>query len=313
LHSGVQSSSASTSRLPLTLGAEQQTAAPSSLSASGASQVHPSFVVGGGGSDGVSAPTTHHPSIHPQQQQQTGYNKNHWLIQEAELRRQIAAAANGPSSTTTITAGGRKVIVANNSQPTVTTSGTTNLGAQTTQSQLTTIPVTSSEQIYENFNQSTQSVPLQQLQHPSSSSSSVAIVSHPVLPPTTAMSTTTATSSTVTHLHPPPQSHHHQPHPHHPVTQPGQLPQNNNNKQNMLSVSGRKKCSSCGDELGRGCAAMVIESLSLYYHINCFRCSVCHIQLGNGSCGTDVRVRNHKLHCNNCYSNDEAGLKFSRV
>lgn len=31
---------------------------------------------------------------------------------------------------------------------------------------------------------------------------------------------------------------------------------------------------------GRGCAAMVIESLSLYYHINCFRCSVCHIQLG---------------------------------
>ncbi|RWS27228.1 hypothetical protein B4U80_00452 [Leptotrombidium deliense] len=73
----------------------------------------------------------------------------------------------------------------------------------------------------------------------------------------------------------------------------------------MLSVSGRKKCSSCGDELGRGCAAMVIESLSLYYHINCFRCSVCHIQLGNGTCGTDVRVRNNKLHCKNCYSNDE--------
>lgn len=48
----------------------------------------------------------------------------------------------------------------------------------------------------------------------------------------------------------------------------------------MLSVSGRKKCSNCGDELGRGCAAMVVESLSLYYHINCFRCSVCHIQLG---------------------------------
>ena len=48
----------------------------------------------------------------------------------------------------------------------------------------------------------------------------------------------------------------------------------------MLSVSGKKKCSSCGDELGRGCAAMVVESLSLYYHINCFRCSVCNIQLG---------------------------------
>ncbi|XP_074597424.1 uncharacterized protein LOC141852180 isoform X2 [Brevipalpus obovatus] len=81
----------------------------------------------------------------------------------------------------------------------------------------------------------------------------------------------------------------------------------------ILSVSGKKKCSNCGDELGRGCAAMVIETLSLYYHINCFRCFVCHTQLGNGSCGTDVRVRNQKLHCHNCYSNDEAGLKFSRV
>lgn len=48
-----------------------------------------------------------------------------------------------------------------------------------------------------------------------------------------------------------------------------------------LSVSGKKKCSSCGDELGKGCAAMVVESLSLYYHINCFRCSVCNIQLGS--------------------------------
>lgn len=51
----------------------------------------------------------------------------------------------------------------------------------------------------------------------------------------------------------------------------------------MLSVSGKKKCSSCGDELGRGCAAMVVESLALYYHINCFRCSVCNIQLGSYS------------------------------
>src|SRR5699024_9355650 len=46
------------------------------------------------------------------------------------------------------------------------------------------------------------------------------------------------------------------------------------------SVSGKKKCSSCMDELGKGCAAMVIESLSLFYHINCFRCSVCNVQLG---------------------------------
>ncbi|XP_075677286.1 uncharacterized protein LOC113792499 isoform X2 [Dermatophagoides pteronyssinus] len=92
-----------------------------------------------------------------------------------------------------------------------------------------------------------------------------------------------------------------------------QVSSNSKNCPGYLSVSGKKKCSKCGDELGKGCAAMVVESLSLYYHINCFRCSVCNIQLGNGTVGTDVRVRNNKLHCQNCYSNDEAGLKFSRV
>lgn len=30
----------------------------------------------------------------------------------------------------------------------------------------------------------------------------------------------------------------------------------------------------------RGSAAMVIEALSLYYHINCFRCSICHVEIG---------------------------------
>uniref|UniRef100_T1L1L8 Uncharacterized protein n=1 Tax=Tetranychus urticae TaxID=32264 RepID=T1L1L8_TETUR len=33
--------------------------------------------------------------------------------------------------------------------------------------------------------------------------------------------------------------------------------------------------------------------------------SYCPIMMSNGTCGTDVRVRNHKLHCHNCYSNDE--------
>jgi hypothetical protein len=50
---------------------------------------------------------------------------------------------------------------------------------------------------------------------------------------------------------------------------------------------------------------MVIESLGLYYHVQCFRCCVCHSTLGNGSRGADVRVRVNKLHCRNCYSNDE--------
>jgi len=55
---------------------------------------------------------------------------------------------------------------------------------------------------------------------------------------------------------------------------------------------------------GRG-AAMIIESLRLFYHIDCFKCCVCHVQLGDGLMGTDVRVRNNKLHCHNCYSSDD--------
>ncbi|KAH0816731.1 hypothetical protein MTP99_019512 [Tenebrio molitor] len=78
-----------------------------------------------------------------------------------------------------------------------------------------------------------------------------------------------------------------------------------------LSVSGKKKCSNCNKELGRG-AAMIIESLCLFYHMECFICCVCHMQLGDGRMGTDVRVRNQKLHCHNCYSSDD-GIKFSCV
>ncbi|CAG0883165.1 unnamed protein product [Darwinula stevensoni] len=79
----------------------------------------------------------------------------------------------------------------------------------------------------------------------------------------------------------------------------------------MLSVSGKKKCSHCSKELGRG-AAMIIESLRLFYHLQCFRCCVCETPLGNGTTGADVRVRHNRLHCHNCYSNDQ-GVKFSKV
>lgn len=79
----------------------------------------------------------------------------------------------------------------------------------------------------------------------------------------------------------------------------------------VLSVSGKKRCSSCREELGRGAAAFVVESLSLVYHTNCFRCSVCHVNLSNGFRGVDVRVHAGALHCQNCYSKD--GLNYSRV
>ncbi|XP_045063180.1 LIM and calponin homology domains-containing protein 1-like isoform X6 [Coregonus clupeaformis] len=66
------------------------------------------------------------------------------------------------------------------------------------------------------------------------------------------------------------------------------------------SVSGKKLCSSCGHPLGKG-AAMIIETLSLYFHIQCFKCGVCKGQLGDTTMGTDVRIRNGLLNCHQCY------------
>lgn len=86
---------------------------------------------------------------------------------------------------------------------------------------------------------------------------------------------------------------------------------NQDGDRTVLSVSGRKRCSSCREELGRGAAAFVVESLSLVYHTNCFRCSVCHVNLSNGFRGVDVRVHAGALHCQDCYSKD--GLNYSRV
>ncbi|CAF3575548.1 unnamed protein product [Rotaria sp. Silwood1] len=79
----------------------------------------------------------------------------------------------------------------------------------------------------------------------------------------------------------------------------------NSNNNRVLSVSGKLRCSRCNDELGQG-SAMVIESLGLYYHIECFRCFVCNIPLSSSFEGTDVRVRSNRLHCQNCFS-DENG------
>ncbi|XP_075051124.1 LIM and calponin homology domains-containing protein 1 isoform X2 [Mixophyes fleayi] len=67
------------------------------------------------------------------------------------------------------------------------------------------------------------------------------------------------------------------------------------------SVSGKKLCSTCGLPLGKG-AAMIIETLSLYFHIQCFKCGICKGQLGDATTGTDVRIRNGLLNCNDCYA-----------
>ncbi|KAM6291744.1 LIM domain only protein 7 isoform 2-T2 [Porphyrio hochstetteri] len=66
------------------------------------------------------------------------------------------------------------------------------------------------------------------------------------------------------------------------------------------SVSGKKICSYCNNVLGKG-AAMIIESLGLCYHLHCFKCVACACSLGGSRSGAEVRIRNNKLFCNDCY------------
>ncbi|XP_054438087.1 LIM and calponin homology domains-containing protein 1 isoform X9 [Pteronotus mesoamericanus] len=80
-----------------------------------------------------------------------------------------------------------------------------------------------------------------------------------------------------------------------PPAPPGESP-----NRYKRSISGKKLCSSCGLPLGKG-AAMIIETLNLYFHIQCFRCGICKGQLGDAVSGTDVRIRNGLLNCNDCY------------
>ncbi|XP_052641912.1 LIM domain only protein 7 isoform X2 [Harpia harpyja] len=76
------------------------------------------------------------------------------------------------------------------------------------------------------------------------------------------------------------------------------------------SVSGKKICSYCNNVLGKG-AAMIIESLGLCYHLHCFKCVACGCDLGGSRSGAEVRIRNNKLFCNDCYIRFKTGQPTS--
>ncbi|XP_024658299.2 LIM domain only protein 7 isoform X1 [Maylandia zebra] len=65
-------------------------------------------------------------------------------------------------------------------------------------------------------------------------------------------------------------------------------------------VNGRRNCSVCGRILGSR-PAMVIEALSLYFHLGCFQCVGCHQHLGGRENGAQVQIRNRKPFCERCY------------
>ncbi|XP_068274500.1 LIM domain only protein 7 isoform X3 [Nyctibius grandis] len=87
------------------------------------------------------------------------------------------------------------------------------------------------------------------------------------------------------------------------TSQPGSQPRSR-------SVSGKKICSYCNNVLGKG-AAMIIESLGLCYHLHCFKCVACGCDLGGSRSGAEVRIRNNKLFCNDCYVRFKTGQPTS--
>ncbi|KAM4797267.1 LIM domain only protein 7 isoform 2-T2 [Rhinophrynus dorsalis] len=92
-----------------------------------------------------------------------------------------------------------------------------------------------------------------------------------------------------------------------PQTQPStQAPSQQRNK----SVSGKKLCSYCNNSLGKG-AAMIIESLGLCFHLQCFKCVACETDLGGSQSGAEVRIRNNDLYCNSCYIRFKSGQPTS--
>ncbi|XP_073520097.1 LIM domain only protein 7 isoform X2 [Phyllobates terribilis] len=77
-------------------------------------------------------------------------------------------------------------------------------------------------------------------------------------------------------------------------------------QQRNKSVSGKKLCSYCNKNLGKG-AAMIIESLGLCFHLHCFKCVACETDLGGTQSGAEVRIRNNELYCNSCYIKFKSG------
>ncbi|XP_043927662.1 LIM domain only protein 7 isoform X3 [Protopterus annectens] len=116
------------------------------------------------------------------------------------------------------------------------------------------------------------------------------------LPPPSTGSLRSASWSSAASVPPPPAQ---------PALSPTPLSQPNS-QQRSRSISGKKICSYCNNPLGKG-AAMIIESLGLCYHLQCFKCVACETDLGASESGAEVRIRNNDLFCNSCYTRFKTG------
>ncbi|VDM15901.1 unnamed protein product [Hydatigera taeniaeformis] len=70
-------------------------------------------------------------------------------------------------------------------------------------------------------------------------------------------------------------------------------------------------CAGCNQQLGTS-DLMIIEQLSLFYHLSCFVCARCGIQLSDGQNETSVRIRNGLIYCYVCYHRISKSLSRSK-
>ncbi|CDS40305.1 Zinc finger LIM type [Echinococcus multilocularis] len=70
-------------------------------------------------------------------------------------------------------------------------------------------------------------------------------------------------------------------------------------------------CAGCNQQLGTS-DLMIIEQLSLFYHLSCFVCARCGIQLSDGQSETSVRIRNGLIYCYICYHRISKSLSRSK-
>ncbi|XP_016105465.1 sciellin isoform X2 [Sinocyclocheilus grahami] len=67
------------------------------------------------------------------------------------------------------------------------------------------------------------------------------------------------------------------------------------------TVSSRDVCTVCGRPIA-GSERMILEDLKIISHASCFRCAVCHCDLGGLEAGKSLWVYRERVNCANCFS-----------
>ena len=94
------------------------------------------------------------------------------------------------------------------------------------------------------------------------------------------------------------------PPPQHPITASPKINHQQSFNQYPLKT---QLCSSCSCPLGKE-PSMSVGSAGLQYHMECFKCAVCHSPLARSSTSVTVLLHDSKPHCWGCYSNQAGNV-----